>query len=126
MSKEKRLAFWGPQLNNMQFILQNHSLNEVCALQWQRCVDNAEEALSQMPVNKVLRVRYEDFVHQPEFELRKILDFIGMKIPQINIMKAVEGVSPNNLGKGRKSLGYSEVAKLEALVSETLKRYDYL
>ena len=44
VSKEKHLAFWGPALKNQQLILQNHSLNEVCALQWQQCVDKAEEA----------------------------------------------------------------------------------
>ena len=41
ISREKRLAFWGPALDDMPTILQKHTLNEVCALQWQRCVDKA-------------------------------------------------------------------------------------
>ena len=126
ISREKRLAFWGPALDDMQSILQNHTLNEVCALQWQRCVDNAEEAFSDMPADKVIRVRYEDFVRQPLEELRRILEFIGKEVETEKIARAVEGVSPRSLGKGRKALGEEEVAKLEALVGETLKRYDYL
>ena len=110
----------------MESVLQNHTLNEVCALQWQRCVDNAEKAFSDMPADKVVRVRYEDFVRQPVEELSRIFGFIGKEVEPEKIAKAVEGVSPRSLGKGRKALGEQEVANLEALVGETLKRYDYL
>ena len=110
----------------MQNILQQHTLNEVCAIQWQRCVDKAEEAFAQMPEGKVVRVRYEDFVRQPVEELTRVLEFIGKDVDPEKITWAVEGVSPRSLGKGRRALGEEEVARLEALVGETLKRYDYL
>jgi hypothetical protein len=126
VSREKRLAFWGPALDDMQNILQNHNLNEVCALQWQRCVDRTEEAFSKMHADKVVRVRYEDFVREPVLQLTRILEFMDRDIEPDKIAKAVEGVSPRSLGKGRKALGEEEVANLEALVGETLKRYDYL
>jgi hypothetical protein len=101
-------------------------LNEVCALQWQRCVDHADKALSKMPTSKVIRVRYENFVCQPVEELSRILVFIGKEVDSAKLSKAVESVSPRSLGKGRKALGEQEVANLEALVGDTLKRYDYL
>jgi hypothetical protein len=126
ISRDKRLAFWGPALNNMHSILEKHTLNEVCALQWQRCVDKTEEAFSGMPADKVVRVRYEDFVRQPAQELARILEFMGKEIEPEKITRAVGGVSSRSLGKGRKALGEQEVAHLEALVGETLKRYDYL
>lgn len=126
VSREKRLAFWGPALDNMPNILANHTLNEVCALQWQRCVEKAEQAFSQMPAEKVVRVRYEDFVREPVQELTRILEFMGKEVEVNKVSQAVKGVSSRSLGKGRKSLGEEEVANLEALVGETLKRYDYL
>jgi hypothetical protein len=126
ISSEKGLAFWGPKLDNMQEILQKHSLNEVCALQWQRCVDKADEALSAMPEGKVIRVCYEDFVQQPSKELGRILEFLGKDVPEADIAEAVKDVSPRSLGKGRKALGESEVANLEKLVGDSLKRYGYL
>lgn len=126
LSREKRLAFWGPALDDMPTILQNHTLNEVCALQWQRCVVKAEEAFSAMPENKVIRVCYEDFVQQPAKQLARILAFIGKEVPAGGIARAVEGVSAGSLGKGRKALGDEEVSRLEALVGESLKRYGYL
>jgi len=126
ISREKRLAFWGPALDGMPDILQKHTLNEVCALQWQRCVDKSEEAFSAMPSDKVIRVRYEDFVREPTQELTRILQFIGKYVEPEEIARAVKGVSPRSLGKGRKALGEEEVANLESLVGQTLMRYDYL
>jgi hypothetical protein len=109
----------------MQNILQNHTLNEVCALQWQCCVDKAEEAFSVMPEGKVVRVRYEDFVRQPVAELNRILKFLGIEAESTQIEAAVKGVSPRSLGKGRSALGQEEVARLERLVGDTLDRYGY-
>jgi len=126
ISHDKRLAFWGPALDNIQDILQQHTLNEVCALQWQRCVDNAEKAFSSMSDDKVIRVCYEDFVRHPERELEKILVFMGRDVSAVQIAESVKGVSSKSLGKGRKALGVDEVKHLESLVGETLKRYDYL
>lgn len=125
-SKEKRLAFWGPALDNMQSLLQRHTLNEVCALQWQRCVDKSEQAFSSMPADKVVRVRYEDFVLEPLRELSRIVKFMGLDIEPDKLALAVQGVSSRSVGKGRHALGKEEVENLEELVGSTLKRYDYL
>lgn len=125
-SREKRLAFWGPKLDNMDEILEKHTLNEVCALQWQRCVEKADSDLAQIESERVIRVRYEDFVSDPAPELERIFDFLGYKAPSDLIQGAVAGVSNGSLGKGRKALGEEEVARLEALTGETLKRYGYL
>jgi len=125
-SREKRLAFWGPKLRDMDYVLGAYSLNEVCAIQWQRCVDQADSALSAMPKGKVVRIKYEDFVSRPEDELTRLLEFLGYSASAHDIAEAVRGVSDKSLGKGRKTLGYEEVRRLEALVGDSLKRYGYL
>ncbi len=126
ISRERRLAFWGPALENIQEILQRHTLNEICALQWQSCVEKSEEAFSVMPEDKVVRVCYEEFVRHPERELEKILSFLGKKVSEAEIIAAVKKVSNSSLEKGRKRLGDEQVKHLESLIGETLKRYGYL
>jgi len=125
-SKEKRLAFWGPSLDNMQAILAKHSLNEVCAIQWQQCVEKADAALDRIPEGKVCRVQYEAFVREPKAELARVLQFIGVEATSEQLENAVVGVSAESLGKGRKSLGDDEVTHLEILVGETLCKFGYL
>ncbi len=125
-SRDKRLAFWGPALDNMQDLLQRQTLDEVCALQWQRCVDSAEAAFSAMAANKVLRVCYEDFVREPKSQFRRVLSFVGRDISDAEIAEVVSGVSSKSLGKGRKALGEVKIKDLELLIGESLKRYGYL
>lgn len=124
-SREKRLAFWGPALDCMPEILEKNSLNEVCALQWQRCVENAERAFANMPQDKVIRVRYEYFVRAPQEELTRIVRFLGLEVSRDSVNDAVSGVSSKSIGKGRAALEDTEVSRLESLVQETLDRYGY-
>lgn len=126
ISRENRLKFWGPSLANMQAILHQHTLDEVCALQWQRCVDKADKALDAMPADKVIRVCYEDFVRHPTDELKRILLFMGCNISDEDIAAAVKGVSSKSLGKGRKAIGEHGVKHLEVLIEASLQRYGYI
>lgn len=125
-SKEKRLAFWGPKFSGMNALLQKHTLNEVCALQWQTCVKQAEAGLSNIAAERVLRVKYEDFVKQPAVELMKVLRFLGKEYDEAAVHLAVKSVSSKSLGKGRQALGDAEVVNLERLVGETLQKYGYV
>jgi hypothetical protein len=125
-SKEKRLASWGPKLANMQELLAKHSLNEVCAIQWRECVDKSERDLAELPESRVCKVKYEDFVQQPQAELARILDFMDVQATQQQIESAVDGVSGKSIGKGRSMLGQEEVERLEPLIGETLRRHGYL
>ena len=125
ISKDRRLSFWGPSLNEMQSLLRNHSLNEVCALQWQACVEKAEHDFSFIAADRVIRIRYEDFVKEPVVEISRILKFLGREQKIYIVRKAVEGVSPCSIGKGRIALGDKEVRNLEMLVGRTLKHYGY-
>jgi len=120
------LAFWGPVLKDMSVILQSHNLNEVCALQWQHCVEKSEEAFSRIPSDRVIRISYEDFVLKPKQNLSSIMQFIGKDVMPEEIAIAVKDVFPQSVGKGRKALSEQEVKNLELLVGKTLKRYDYL
>lgn len=125
LAREKRLAFWGPALHDMKSVLEQHSLNEICALQWQRCVENAERSFAKIPDDRVIRVCYEDFVQNPGDELKRVLAFISVQASDQQVKAAVSGVSSRSVGKGRAALSDGEVVKLESLVGSSLDRYDY-
>lgn len=125
LSKEKRLAFWGPQLDGMQELLERHTLEEVCALQWKRCVDAAAEAFDRMPDDRYLEIAYEDFVRTPTDEMRRITGFLGLEVDNATIKSAVHDVSDRSLGKGRQALGEELTQRLYPLIGDTLRRYGY-
>jgi len=124
-SRQGRVASWGPRFDGLEELLATHSLNEVCALQWQRCVDKAEEDLSHISADRVVRVRYESFVEHPEVELSRILSALGVRADSSEISAAVADVSSDSVGKGRNALSLSEMATLESLIGTTMERLGY-
>ena len=121
-SAERRLASWGPRLEDMNIVLAKYRLIEVCAIQWQRCVEAAERAFAEMPRERVLELRYEDFVERPAEEVSRLLEFIGHDASSAAVQEAVHPVHAGSLGKGRKSLPPAEIRRLELLVGDTLRR----
>lgn len=125
ISREQRLAFWGPRLDGMEALLARYTLEEVCALQWKRCVERAEEAFSAMPEGKVCDVSYEAFVSSPQAELRRIVDFFGVEAQDQALADAVAGVSARSVGKGRQELGERLTRQVLPLIEGTQRRLGY-
>lgn len=125
-SKEERLAFWGPKLDGMEDILKKYSLEEVCALQWKRCVDKSATELEKIPRKRWIEVEYEKFVTGPELRLKEILESLDIQASDESIANAVTGVSPYSIGKGRKELGEKNINRLTPLIQKTLIRYGYV
>lgn len=124
-SKEKRLSFWGPQFNGLNEALEKYSLEEVCALQWQRCVDLSERAFENMPDDRVVRVKYEDFVTNPVTELSRILEELNIPFDSETVEKSVLSISSKSIGKGRQALSSEQFDKVNSLISDTLNKFGY-
>jgi len=124
LSDQKRLAFWGPKLDGMEAMLRKYSLEEVCAIQWKKCVEDTVMSLSKMTPDRWIEVCYEKFVTEPEMSLKGILDFLNIQASTESIAKAIEGVSPLSIGKGRKHLGET-IDRLLPLIEKTLRIYGY-
>ncbi|EON22759.1 hypothetical protein CF8_3350 [Nocardioides sp. CF8] len=117
------VGWWGPKTEGWQELARTRPLDEVCLLQWQRCVEVSQRGLAAMSSSQVFHVSYEDFVREPEAGLRDLLDFLGQ--PEKFDAKAVASVSASSIGKGRAKLGAESSARLGALASETLRSLGY-
>lgn len=125
LSKEKRLAFWGPKFKGLDKALDTYSLEEVGALQWQKCVDLSEEAFKNISNDRVVRVKYEDLVTNPFLELEKILNQLGVKYDSKNINEAIINISAKSIGKGRMAFSEEQIQKITYLINDSLERYGY-
>ncbi len=126
LSREERLAFWGPKLDDMDELLHGYPLDEVCAIQWQQCMDKAAAVLAEMPAGRWKEVSYEHFVTEPEANLKEILSFLGIQASEAAIAQAVLGVTPISIGKGLRDLNESAVGRLMPLIEQTMLRYGHL
>lgn len=125
-SKERRLAYWGPKLNNMQEILSNHPLDEICAIQWRHCVESAAKAFDAMDRKSWIEVSYEDFVSEPKVELERLLTFLDLKVEEKERERAISSVKSTNIGKDRKRISVERLERLKPLICTAMTRYGYL
>ena len=116
-------SWWGPKLDGQADLQRTHPLDELCALQWQRCVDNSERDFATIDPSRVHRISYEEFVKTPAAHMEAVLEFLGT--PQTVDPAWVSSVSPRSVGKGRESLGAEATERLTALVRPSLERYGY-
>ncbi|MDX2505211.1 MAG: sulfotransferase [Gammaproteobacteria bacterium] len=125
LSKEKRLALWGPAMNNIDALLERYTLVEVCALQWKACVDQAERDFALISPEKIIKIKYEEFIRDPVAEFARLAEFLNKDVPDTVNEYLRKNVRLNSVGKGRKALGEAGVEKLRPLIVSTLVRYDY-
>src|SRR5690625_2531453 len=116
-------SWWGPKTDDFDELRWKHPVEELCAIQWQRCVDATLRAFEEQRVGDVLYVEYERFVSNPDDELRRILAYLD--IEERYTPDAVACVSREMIGKGRAALAPATVQRLESLIDPTLKRLDY-
>ena len=117
-------SWWGPKLDDSRRLMERHTLDELCAIQWQRCADAALDSLQVIDEARVHRVVYEEFVAEPLAQLESLLDFVAPGTPADP--RWVTGVSRGSVGKGRSALGAAKVENLEQLVGPTLARLGYV
>ncbi|MEX0728500.1 MAG: sulfotransferase [Planctomycetaceae bacterium] len=104
LHREKRLAVWGPRWQGWEEVARNVSLAELCAIQWAQCVEAAHRDLSQLGPDRVLTMRYEDFVHNPIVQLKRIAERFQLPGDERHLCAAVSDVSTGSVGKAKSSL----------------------
>jgi len=125
-SSEKKLSSWGPRFEGMSEMVRNRSLAEVCAVQWERCVQMAAKDFAAMRSEKCLLLKYEDFVSQPVAELQKIADFLSIRLENDQAARMVVSVNDKSVGKWKSDINEQTVEKIMNYIKPELKNYGYI
>lgn len=115
-SRKGQLKTWGPKFAGMQHIAETKELDEVCAHQWQKCVQRSEEAFVNMDRKRFVVVEYEKFVTNPAEELGRILKDLNLNYRNEDIGDAVNKVSSRSVGKGKSKLSEASIRRIEPIV----------
>lgn len=118
-----RVRTWGPRFAGIDKMVASEPLDVVCATQWRRCVEASTDALARVPPGQVHRVGYEEFVADPEAELERLLEFLGL--PTADLGPAVAGVRRDSVGRGRTALDPDQRARVEQVVGPALADLGY-
>ena len=125
-SGESRVSSWGVRLKDLDVLVRQYSLLEVCGLQWSRCVEHTVNALAAVPETDTLEVRYELFVQNPVEETERILAFLGLEMSDEVVHYIKDTVRVDQIGKGKSQLQQDTLEMLMSRISGTMKRLGYL
>lgn len=120
---EARLSVWGPKFKGWKQTVANNDLPVVCAYQWVRCIEKSESSFAKIPANQVYRLKYEDFVANPESITAELINFLDIVVTQDDIKLACASVSADSVGKGALAKTLSD--ETIALMTPTLKSLGY-
>jgi hypothetical protein len=123
-TSERSLGTWGPRFEGIDEMTRRCSLEEVCAVQWQRCVELSHLALNALPSERTYRLSYEAFVGQPERELVRLLTFLELPVQEAAL--SVSGVTSTSVGLGRSILDQERLPLVERILLPTRQRLGYV
>ena len=109
LARDRRLAVWGPVFAGMRDLPRDIPLAELAARQWHRCVARTRADLADVDPARVHRLRYEEFVAEPEAGLAAVVAFLGATASAEAIRAAVAGVCTTSVGKGRRALAAADL-----------------
>ncbi|WP_022668296.1 sulfotransferase family protein [Desulfospira joergensenii] len=124
-SSEKRLKTWGPVTEEIQKNGSRYSLNQVCAFQWKRCIQNSFRDLPFIPEKRMFQISYESFVRNPFENIKKICDFLSIPANTDELKFAVRNVNSKSIGKYRKELSNYDIKEIIQIIEPELKLLKY-
>jgi hypothetical protein len=107
---------WGVRYKGCEKDLQQMSLLEFCAAQWNHCA----EAMLKSDADKLI-VYYEDLVQDPSSEFQKISSYLNLNPKGFDL----SGIQGGNPGRAQRSLSDKDYGKLNELLSANLHRLGY-
>ncbi len=126
LGREKRPASWGPRWPGMDSEIKTLTLPEICARQWQEQIRTALAQKNAVPKENYLEIRYEDLVKNPESVFDRIAVFAGLDAGCPAFRDHIRNkIKTESLDKWKKDLSAEEQAKVQRILTPTLKELGY-
>lgn len=122
--RRRYLSTWGPRYREMAQDLESLDQMTVIARQWAVCSQRAEQALQEFPPDRVMRLRYEDFVTDPVNLLGQAAQHCGLALTEQMADNASRLVDPTRREKWRR-LDPQVLARLLPELEPEMERHGY-
>lgn len=122
--KRKYTPTYGPRYIGIDQDQKKHGQLRVIARQWARGNRKAREDLARLGNGRVLSLRYEDLIQDPEAVLRRIYDHCGLSCDDNIVRAAKEMVDPGRQEKWRR-LDREELNAILPEIQEEMAFYGY-
>ena len=116
---------WGAIIPNLDEIARNHTLVEVCGIQWRECVVACLRAGRQMPENQYIEIRYEDVCQRPGEVFGMLTEYLDLS-PSAELDQWIsENIAPSRNSKWRSDLSEEDLSKLMPQICDLMNELGY-
>jgi hypothetical protein len=122
--RRKYLIVWGPRYNGIDEDFRTLDILTVIARQWAIGSRKAEEALARVFKGPILRIKYEEFVENPIYDMERICAHCGLDLTDEMIRAATEWVKSDRQFKWRR-FDPRDLARLVPEMSQEMHRHGY-
>ena len=122
--RRKYLSIWGPRYKGIYQDLKKHDLLTVIARQWSVCSRKAEKDLALFGNDRVLRLKYEEFVENPISDVERICSHCGLVMTTQMAKAAKEQVKSDRQDKWRR-FDPIDLARILPEIEDEMQRHGY-
>lgn len=116
---------WGPRYEGIDRDVAARDLTEICAIQWVRCIEKAQESLRRVDPERQITIRYEEFVASPKQHFEKIAQFLNIDHTPYHSTDLLASISAKNIGKGWLRLTETQRSLIRPIIQSTLTSFGY-
>jgi hypothetical protein len=116
---------WGPRYRGIDEDLVDKSILEVCAIQWDRCVQAASSDLSYLPSGKVMTIVYEELVQKPFTNMIHIAKFLDIDPAPFSSVVGRTTISRERVGAAEQGLEQEQLAVLQPYIENSMRLLNY-
>ena len=125
-SKEKRLAFWGPNFDGMDELLKENDSTMISAHQWVKCNSLALDSFTSIDDQLIHKINYADLAKNPEYVIEGIVEYLELEVDEASpiIEFAKQNVRKSSVGKGYTEIPANQLSTINSLIKETMLRLE--
>jgi len=120
----QNIVGWGPRFPGWQDIRANSDDALFAAHQWLECERSIEAGLAKVNPERIIDVRYENLVTEPELELKRILEHIGADPGPIPELAKI--FSPESINKSNRDMDKEQKHKVFPIIEGRLRSLGYV
>ncbi len=115
---------WGPRFLGIEQAVEEYEPIEVCAMQWQSCVQSIIRNKRYLGEQSVLELRYEDLCRDPERVIGRVVDFLDWSWTA-DLEAATARIRSNSNSNWVTELTEDERARVIDIIAATLTELGY-
>ncbi len=116
---------WGPRFAGFDQLVATMQLIEVCGIQWRTCVEQAAQALANLPTEQAATIYYEQLVSRPVETAYRLYTQFGLNFTEQAEQYIRGHVSTDTVTRWEQGLSDQDLQLLMPHIADTLLAHGY-